>query len=140
MTPGLGARSPADLDQSVLQGAAGPAAFTSSAFSHRARVMCGPLLALPGQRLGRPRRPTHQPRGEHIDLVQLKPTGKGTLSLGGPHPAKCAGRPESSRLDLTAEDRGADDVFSRVLWEGLKGRQPYPSSRRAAVAEVRSTY
>ena len=56
------------------------------------------------------------------------------------NPRSTRGALESSRMDLTSEDRANEDLFNRVLWEGLKGRQPYPGGRRASTVEVRAEY
>jgi hypothetical protein len=60
------------------------------------------------------------------------------MRLTDRNPSVGRGAERSKRLDLTAEDRGDDDLFNEILWQGLKGSDvPYPGARRASVLELR---
>ncbi len=56
------------------------------------------------------------------------------------NPRATRGARESSRLDLSQEDRADEELFNRVLWRGIKGEVPYPGTKRASVAELRRSY
>ena len=63
---------------------------------------------------------------------------KAGMSLTDRNPSVGLGAERSKRLDLSAEDRGDDDLFNEILWQGLKGSAvPYPGARRASVLELR---
>ena len=71
------------------------------------------------------------------NLAVYKPLVPG-VALTDRNPSVGRGATESSRLDLSAEDRGNDDLFNLILWRGLKGDSvEYPGVRRASVLEVR---
>ena len=58
------------------------------------------------------------------------------VSLDERTPQHAAETDASARLDFTAEDRVADDLFNRVLWAAIKGpRVPYPGSSAASAPE-----
>ncbi|HEY2853368.1 MAG TPA: bifunctional YncE family protein/alkaline phosphatase family protein [Gemmatimonadaceae bacterium] len=60
------------------------------------------------------------------------------MSLTERNPQHGVGAERSKHLDLSAEDRGDDDLFNEILWRALKGSDvPYPGARRASVLELR---
>lgn len=42
----------------------------------------------------------------------------------------------SIELDLDRVDAADEDAFNRILWNTLKGQQPYPGTKRMSVLEV----
>ena len=64
--------------------------------------------------------------------VALKPE----QSLEELNPAKSATARASLELDLDRVDAAEEDAFNRILWSLLKGKQPYPGTKRMSSLEV----
>jgi hypothetical protein len=43
----------------------------------------------------------------------------------------------SKKLVLDEEDRSDDDLFNRILWQTIKGGQPFPGPKRMSALEAR---
>jgi len=83
---------------------------------------------------GRPLRDIFTSKPDLAAYTALKPA----TSLTDRNPRVGLGAERSKRLDLSAEDRGDDDLFNEILWHGLKGSHvPYPGARRASLLELR---
>jgi DNA-binding beta-propeller fold protein YncE len=83
---------------------------------------------------GRPLRDVFTSTPDLAAYTALKPA----MSLTDRNPSVGRGAERSKRLDLTAEDRGDDDLFNEILWQGLKGSDvPYPGARRASILDLR---
>jgi hypothetical protein len=46
----------------------------------------------------------------------------------------------SLELNLDQVDAADEDVFNRALWSLIKGRQPYPGTKRASSLEIVRAY
>ena len=78
------------------------------------------------------------------DMIARGPTLDGDTATGSVHivdlPDPAAAR-AMNRLDLRREDPGDQDLFNRILWAMIKGRErPYPGSRRLALHEIQRGY
>jgi hypothetical protein len=43
----------------------------------------------------------------------------------------------SKKLRLDKEDSSNDDLFNRILWQTIKGDQPYPGSKRMSALDAK---
>jgi YVTN family beta-propeller protein len=60
------------------------------------------------------------------------------VSLDEKNPASTPEARQSQNLDLDIEDVAEEDLFNRVLWATIKGREvPYPGARRISSLELR---
>jgi hypothetical protein len=46
----------------------------------------------------------------------------------------------SLELNLDQVDAADEDAFNRILWSLIKGRQPYPGTKRASSLEIVRAY
>jgi hypothetical protein len=54
------------------------------------------------------------------------------------NPRGTPGARESAKLDLEVEDAADEDLFNRILWRAIKGRDvPYPGPTRASALELK---
>jgi len=59
-------------------------------------------------------------------------------SLDEMNPRGTSGARESAKLDLEVEDAADEDLFNRILWRAIKGRDvPYPGPTRASALELK---
>jgi len=59
-------------------------------------------------------------------------------SLDEMNPRGTPGARESAKLDLEVEDAADEDLFNRILWRAIKGRDvPYPGPTRASALELK---
>ena len=60
------------------------------------------------------------------------------MSLDEKNPANTPEARSSEDLELSIEDVAEEDLFNRVLWATIKGRDvPYPGARRIPALELR---
>ena len=61
-----------------------------------------------------------------------------SVSLDEKNPARTPEARSSEALDLDIEDAADEDLFNRILWAAIKGRDvPYPGARRISALELR---
>ncbi|HEX6716589.1 MAG TPA: alkaline phosphatase family protein, partial [Pyrinomonadaceae bacterium] len=81
---------------------------------------------------GHPLRDLFTDKPDLTPYVALKPE----QSLNELNPAKSSTARASLKLDLDRVDAADEDAFNRILWSLLKGRQPYPGTKRMSSLEM----
>jgi len=83
---------------------------------------------------GRPLRDIWSTKADLRPYLALTPS----VSLDEKNPANTPEARSSEALDLHIEDVAEEDLFNRVLWATIKGRDvPYPGVRRVSALELR---
>jgi hypothetical protein len=84
---------------------------------------------------GRPLREVWDTRPNLASYSALTPA----VSLDELNPKRSALAEASKKLVLDVEDRSDDDLFNRILWRSIKGKAPYPGTKRMSALEARDS-
>jgi len=87
----------------------------------------------PFDHYGRPLREIWQTTPDLKPYTALRPS----VPLDEKNPKRGAMAEASKKLVLEKEDRSNDDLFNRILWQTIKGDQPYPGTRRMSALDAK---
>ena len=82
---------------------------------------------------GRPLREIWESTPDLTPYVALVPS----VPLDEKNPPRGAMAEASKKLRLDKEDSSNDDLFNRILWQTIKGDQPYPGPRRMSALDAK---
>lgn len=82
---------------------------------------------------GRPLREIWESTPDLTPYVALIPS----VPLDEKNPIRGAMAEASKKLKLDKEDSSNDDLFNRILWQTIKGDQPYPGPKRMSALEAK---
>jgi len=82
---------------------------------------------------GRPLREIWESTPDLTPYVALIPS----VPLDEKNPARGAMAEASKKLRLDKEDSSNDDLFNRILWQTIKGDQPYPGPKRMSALDAK---
>jgi DNA-binding beta-propeller fold protein YncE len=82
---------------------------------------------------GRPLREIWESTPDLTPYVALIPS----VPLDEKNPTRGAMAEASKKLRLDKEDSSNDDLFNRILWQTIKGDQPYPGSKRMSALDAK---
>jgi len=85
---------------------------------------------------GRPLREIFDRKPDLTPYVALKPE----QPLNELNPAEGPTAKASLELNLDQVDAADEDAFNRILWSAIKGRQPYPGTKRTSSLEIVRAY
>ncbi|HMI46574.1 MAG TPA: alkaline phosphatase family protein, partial [Gemmatimonadaceae bacterium] len=87
----------------------------------------------PFDHYGRPLREIWQTTPDLKPYTALRPS----VPLDEKNAKRGAMAEASKKLVLEEEDRSNDDLFNRILWQTIKGDQPYPGTRRMSALDAK---
>jgi YVTN family beta-propeller protein len=87
----------------------------------------------PFDHYGRPLREIWETTPDLTPYVALKPS----VPLDEKNPPRGAMAEASKKLALEKVDASNDELFNRILWQTIKGDQPYPGARRMSALEAK---
>jgi hypothetical protein len=87
----------------------------------------------PFDHYGRPLRDIWETTPDLTPYTALRPS----VPLDEKNPKRGAMAEASKKLVLDEEDRSNDHLFNRILWQTIKGDQPYPGTRRMSALDAK---